>query len=527
MGTGRATRGAAALLVAALISPACTSDRRAAPPPTGVASASPTAKPKATKAKPKPKPQRSGVPKGLERFYGQRVAWRACGQGFECSRVLVPMDYSKPKGARIGVAVTRLRASDKSRRIGSLLINPGGPGGSGIEYVRYARTVLPGAVRKRFDIVGFDPRGVGESAPVKCLSDRQLDTFFGLDWSPDTAAELRKLTAQSRSLAAACKRRSGTLLPFVSTRDAARDLDVLRAALGDTKLTYMGKSYGTYLGAWYAELFPTRVRALLLDGAVDPALDGQELGRVQAIGFEQALRQFLRYCAVTDSCRFGQQGDVNAKFDALMRRIDAKPLPTRGMGGRRVGPDEAFLGVAAAMYSREYGWPALAQALSQAEDGDGTTLLRLFDNYADRDANGRYSNQMEANLAVNCLDRPSPKQVSAYVDDARAFAAESPRFGPEIAFSGLPCAFWPVAAVDVPRPLTAPGAPPILVIGTTRDPATPLRWAEAMSDQLQSGVLLVYDGDGHTAYGDGERCVDDAGNAYLISLKVPKDRTRC
>jgi pimeloyl-ACP methyl ester carboxylesterase len=524
----RAVRCLAAVLAGVTINAACTSSGggRAAQP-TAPTTTQAKASPKAPASKPTAAPQRSGVPKELRRFYSQRPSWRACGDGYECARVTVPLDYNRPGGGRIGIAVTRLPATKKAQRIGSLLINPGGPGVSGVEYARYARSVLPRALLVRFDIVGFDPRGVGESAPVRCLSSRELDEFFAVDPSPDSQKELDRLTATSRDFAAACKRRSATLLPFVSTREAARDMDILRSALGDAKLSYLGKSYGTYLGAWYAELFPTRVRALLLDGAVDPSLDGQELGRVQALGFEQALGEFLSYCADTDSCEFGRKGDIDKKFDALMRRIDAKPLSTQDRAGRRVGPDEAFLGVASALYSREYGWPALAQALTQAENGDGTTLLRLFDNFADRDPAGRYSNQMEANLAINCIDRPSPRTVSAYGADARAFAAQAPRFGAALAYTGLPCAFWSVPPVDVPRALTAPGAPPILVVGTTRDPATPLRWAEAMADQLQSGVLLVYDGDGHTAYGDGVPCVDDAGSAYLISLTVPKDGTRC
>jgi pimeloyl-ACP methyl ester carboxylesterase len=247
---------------------------------------------------------------------------------------------------------------------------------------------------------------------------------------------------------------------------------------------------------------------------------------VQARGFEGALNAFLAYCKRASACSFGKVADPGARLQGLLARIDREPLPTSD-GERTLGPNEAFLGLAAGLYSRSWGWPALALGLAQAENGDGSTLLRLFDTYVDRDGDGSFSNQLESNMAINCVDRPSPRDVRAYEADAKKFAGDARTFGAAIAFGALPCAFWPVPAVGPPAPLPARGAAPILVIGTTRDPATPLAWAQALAGQLESGRLMTYDGDGHTVYGDGVSCIDKAGNAYLIELRLPPKGKRC
>lgn len=460
----------------------------------------------------------------LAPFYQQKLAWTACGDAFSCARATVPLDYGNAGGKQIEIAMIKLLARKPTQRIGSLFLNPGGPGGSGIEYARFADSVIPGSVRDRFDIVGFDPRGVGASAPVRCATGKQLDQWLAVDPSPDNDVELRQFVSTAKAFGAGCQQRSRELLPFIGTRNSARDLDVLRAAVGDANLTYLGKSYGTYLGALYADLFPERVRALILDGAVDPTIDTQTLGRVQAQGFEVALAAFLDNCANSSSCAFGQQPDINGRFDALLAGIEQRPLKTNAR--RTVGPAEAEFGVAQALYSRQ-SWPVLAAALSQAENGDGSTLLRLSDDYAHRDGSGNYSNLIEAYTAINCIDRPSPLDLAVYQADARRQAAESPHFGAALAFEGLPCAYWPVPAVDKPAALPARGAAPILVIGTTRDPATPLVWAKALAGQLEAGRLLTFNGDGHTVYGDGDSCVDKAGNAYLIDLNLPPVGKRC
>ncbi|MEO6713940.1 MAG: alpha/beta hydrolase [Mycobacteriales bacterium] len=515
-----------AVLSAAVSSAALSSSQPLAPEASsagvGVPSETSTAKPSAaTPSTAKPTPAASP----LAPFYGQRLVWGKCGGGFSCASAIVPLDYAKPGGKRIEIAMIKLPARKSKGRIGSLFLNPGGPGASGIGYARYAESVIPAGVRERFDIVGFDPRGVGGSAPVRCATGRQLDEYLSPDPSPDTDAELQQLVSAAKTFAARCAETSGDLLPHISTRNTARDLDVLREAVGDAKLSYLGKSYGTYLGALYADLFPRRVRALILDGAVDPTVDTQTLARVQARGFEVALTAFLDSCAASSSCEFGTAPDIRGRFDSLLARIERQPLKTSG--SRLVGPDEVYYAVAQALYSRQYGWPVLRTALFQAQRGDGSTLLQLYDDYVRRDEQGQYDGLIESYVAIGCLDRPSPRDVETYQADARRFAPESPHFGAGSAFGGLTCAYWPVPPVGPPAALPARGAAPILVIGTTRDPATPLVWSQALAQQLESGRLLTYNGDGHTVYGDGDDCVDGAGNAYLIALKLPPVGKRC
>ncbi|WP_433249080.1 alpha/beta hydrolase [Streptosporangium sp. CA-135522] len=450
--------------------------------------------------------------------------WKSCGDGFECAKLGVPLDHDKPDGERIQIGVIRLPASGD--RIGSILVNPGGPGGSGIEYARSARSVLSEAVRTRFDVVGFDPRGVGESSPVRCLSPSDLDAYIGLDGSPDSPAEVIALEEGSHRFAAGCQARSAKLLPHVGTADAARDMDLLRAALGDEGLTYLGKSYGTQLGAVYADLFPGRVRALVLDGAVDPSLSPLELNAAQAHGFEVALDAFLEDCFAAQDCPF--DGSVKAareKITALLQRADREPLANNTGDGRQVDEALTTLGLLTPLYDRQ-AWPVLRQALSGALKGDGTTLLRMADVLIDRHDDGTYSNQTEANMAVNCIDGRFPRASSAFAEAARKAATDAPLFGTSVMWSSLPCAYWPVKG-EPQEKIDAPGAAPIMVVGTERDPATPYEWAEALADQLSSGVLVGFDGDGHTAYLTGSTCVDHLVDDYLINLAVPKDGTHC
>ncbi len=465
---------------------------------------------------------------GLARYYDQSPDWSSCGGGFECAEVAVPLDYDDPSADQISIAVTRLPAEDGDDRIGSLLVNPGGPGGSGIDYVRRAPDVLGSAVRDRFDVVGFDPRGVGRSEPVECLDDEQLDEFVAADGSPDTPAEERAVLQHARELAEGCERRSGRLLPHVGTADAARDMDVLRAVLGDERLHYLGKSYGTFLGATYAGLFPSRVGRLVLDGALDPRVRSEDFNREQAEGFEVALDAFVRDCLEQDDCPLrGTPDEGLAQVDRFLADVDATPL--RGDGERELPQGLAVLGIVAALYDETRGWPILRQALTQAFAGDGSLLLLLADLYTDRDPSGRYTtNQNEVIYAVNCVDRP---EAGGDIASARRLAEQyertAPHFGAYLAWSGLACASWPVRPQGKPGPIPAKGAAPILVVGTTRDPATPYEWAVGLAEQLESGVLLTWDGDGHTAYQSGSDCVDDVVDDYLIDGKVPAEGTRC
>ncbi|MFD0898844.1 alpha/beta hydrolase [Actinomadura sediminis] len=468
----------------------------------------------------------SHVPEGLGSFYDQRPGWRDCGGGFQCATVQVPLDYTKPESEKIGISVIRLPARDKSGRIGSLLTNPGGPGGSGIEFVRQAAAAFGDDLRARFDIVGFDPRGVGESGPVRCNTTAELDRFFATDTSPDDAAERETLATRGEQFADNCEAKEKSTLPHVGTADAARDMDVLRAALGDDKLTYYGASYGTYLGAFYAEQFPKNIRALVLDGAVDPRLSSTEILAEQAKGFETAFRAFAENCTASAGCPLGDSPDAAAKnLEKFLAETDEKPLTARG-DSREVTESLATMGIATALYAKEY-WPTLRQGLAQAmQRRDGTVLLTLADQMVDR-KNGSYSNQTDANMAVNCVDKPNPPDFPSYAKAVAEAEKSAPLFGEFVVWGGLPCVYWPAQTDKAPAPVTATGAPPILVIGTTRDPATPYEWSERLADQLRSGVLLTLDGDGHTAYLQADPCISRATDRYLVTTEPPKNGTVC
>jgi pimeloyl-ACP methyl ester carboxylesterase len=516
--TIRKARGLLAIAVAAGLLAACTGGEnsdaergRQGATVSGTASASPSA---------------PTTPAALRPFYTQRLRWSGCGGDYECATLRAPIDYEDPGRGDVSIAMIRLPASDPDERVGSLLVNPGGPGGSGIEYVREARARFTKPVRERFDIVGFDPRGVAASDPVRCQNDQETDTWLAADASPDSPAEEQRIEDLSRTFAQRCGTRGGALLGHMSTKDAARDLDLMRATLGDEQLYYLGKSYGTFLGATYAELFPSRVGRAVLDGAIDPSLSSDEISRGQSEGFELALRAFIDDCVQRD-CPLGTSRDEALRqLDQLLADSDRSPLPTDDPA-RPLTQSLALLGVAVPLYDRA-SWPVLRAALQDAVAGDGTTLLRLSDLYTDRESSGHYStNSNDAIYAVNCLDRAD----DATQDEARRLAADlartSPRFGPYIAWSNRPCVSWPARPDNAPHAIRAAGAQPILVVGTTRDPATPYQWAQGLAKQLTSGVLLSYDGDGHTAYAQGDDCVDEAVEEYLIEGTPPEDGTRC
>ncbi|MER6911140.1 alpha/beta hydrolase [Streptomyces sp. NPDC000594] len=466
----------------------------------------------------------------LRPYYTQRPAWRECPEspGFQCTRLTVPLDHARPGGRRITLAVARTRATGPGEKLGSLLVNPGGPGGSAVEYLQmFAGTGYPAPVRARYDMVAVDPRGVAGSEPVTCLSGPEMDTYTQVDQTPDDPAEERRLATAHRSFAEGCAKRSAALLPYVSTVDTARDMDVLRAVLGDERLAYVGASYGTFLGATYAELFPRRAGRLVLDGALDPSLSARRVNQDQTAGFETAFRSFAADCVTRRDCPLGTGSTTEAatRLRGLFTRLDARPLPTGEP--RRLGEALATTGVLAAMYD-EGAWPQLREALDAALSGDGAPLLALADSYYERSGDGSYSNLMFANAAVNCLDLPPAFTGPAEVERASAdFEKVSPVFGRGFAWAAMNCAYWPAPATGTPHRITAEGARPILVVGTTRDPATPYRWARALAGQLASGRLLTYEGDGHTAYGRGSDCVDTAINRYLLEGTVPREGTRC
>ncbi|WP_262061199.1 alpha/beta hydrolase [Streptomyces sp. STR69] len=474
------------------------------------------------------------TPSTLTRYYGQKLSWRTCGvPGFECATMKAPLDYAKPTAGDIRLAVARKKATGKGKPLGSLMVNPGGPGGSAVGYLQqYAGIGYPATVRARYDMVAMDPRGVARSEPVECLGGRAMDTFTQTDTTPDDKRETTRLVDEYKKFAEGCGAHSPDVLRHVSTVEAARDMDILRAVLGDRKLTYVGASYGTFLGATYAGLFPDRVGRVVLDGAMDPSLPARRMNLDQTAGFETAFQSFAKDCVRQTDCPLGAKGTTPAKvgtnLKAFFRKLDAHPIPTGDADGRKLGEALATTGVIAAMYD-EAAWPQLREALTSAmKENDGAGLLVLSDSYYERDADGRYSNLMFANAAVNCLDLPAAFSTTGQVEQALpAFEKASPVFGDGLAWASLNCAYWPVRATGEPHRIEAKGAAPIVVVGTTRDPATPYRWAQSLARQLSSARLLTYVGDGHTAYGRGSTCIDSTIDTYLLRGTPPTEGKRC
>jgi pimeloyl-ACP methyl ester carboxylesterase len=459
------------------------------------------------------------------------LRWSSCDGRFQCARLTVPLSYSDPSGATIQLEVVRLRATGADP-IGDLVMNPGGPGGSGVQFLEQSYSGFPTAITSRFNLVSFDPRGIGQSAPVNCLTPAQLRAFIALNPAPTTPAQVNTVVEATKSFVADCERAAPlSLLRNLSTADTARDLDRLRAALGDAKLTYLGYSYGTYLGTVYAEMFPTHVRALVLDGAFDPSLGAVPLESEQAVGFEDDLHDFLAWCGTAHQCgAISQAADPYAAYEQLMNRFKGgmtvpADLNAAFGGSQQVNYAVALLGVLAGLYSPS-SWPDLATALSQAETGNGDYLAAFAEEYAGAQQDGTYANILSAEEAISCLDRPSPSGVATIEQLAQQLAQVSPDFGPTEAWGSLACDYWPVPPQSAPARADAAGAPPILVVGSTRDPATPYRWAESLASQLPGAVLLTRTGDGHTAY-NYSSCIRSWVDRYLITLALPPAGTVC
>ncbi|MFE2352573.1 alpha/beta hydrolase [Streptomyces parvulus] len=523
------TRIRATILVAALLATACSAGGASTSAGSEAEAAGSTEAATASLA-PLPK----ATPAELSPYYEQKLAWRDCGvPGFQCATMKAPLDYAKPTEGDVRLAVARKKSTGPGKRLGSLLVNPGGPGGSAVGYLQqYAGIGYPEEVRAQYDMVAVDPRGVARSEPVECLDGREMDAYTRTDVTPDDQRETDELVGAYKDFAEGCGADAPKLLRHVSTVEAARDMDVLRAALGDDRLNYVGASYGTFLGATYAGLFPDRAGRLVLDGAMDPSLPARRLNLEQTAGFETAFQSFAKDCVRRTDCPLGGPGttpeQAGENLKAFFDDLDAKPIPTGDADGRRLTESLATTGVIAAMYD-EGAWQQLRESLTSAKkENDGAGLLVLSDSYYEREADGGYSNLMFANAAVNCLDLPaafsSPEEVRDAVPE---FEKASPVFGEGLAWASLNCAYWPVGATGEPHRITAAGATPIVVVGTTRDPATPYRWAEALADQLASGRLLTYEGDGHTAYGRGSTCIDSAINTYLLRGTAPEDGKRC
>ncbi|MEU2617375.1 alpha/beta hydrolase [Streptomyces sp. NPDC007157] len=476
----------------------------------------------------------------------QKLDWKACpapdeaegggdtpsplpgGGAWQCATMKAPLDWSKPKGATIGLALIRAKASgDASKRIGSLIFNFGGPGGSGV-------TTLPAfgedyaALRTRYDLVSFDPRGVGRSDPVECENDEQLDNYFQQDATPETSAERAQLITRTRQFNAACEKNSKTILPHVRTTDAARDMDLMRQVLGDKQLHYFGISYGTELGGVYAHLFPKNVGRAVLDGVIDPTQNPEQSSLGQAKGFQLALDNFAEDCTSKKTeCPIGDTPqDVKDRIAKLLADLDKKPIP--GILPRQLTQTAATNGIAQSLYSKDF-WEYLTEGLEEAYDGDGKILMLLSDSMNGRSQNGEYSNITAANIAINCADA-KPRYTADYVQQRLPeFRAASPLFGDYLAWGMVSCTSWAVpGAADHPD-VSAPGSAPILVVGNTGDPATPYEGAKKMVESLGKGVgvELTYKGQGHGAYDSKDKCVQSTVNGYLLEGRVPKAGNVC
>ncbi|MEV7601423.1 alpha/beta hydrolase [Kitasatospora sp. NPDC089797] len=525
-----------------LLTAACNDTAPTAQDKASGATAPSTASPTTT---PTPKPKGEADP-ALKAFYGQRITWADCPadpraeqakidtSGMQCGKLHVPLDYTAPAADAIDLALIKYAAADQGKRIGSLMVNPGGPGASGVEMVKYGAKDYDGTLHSRFDVIGFDPRGTGDSSPVVCYDDQQLDAANQQDAPDDPAERKAAQVKQSTDHAAACQAKSGKLLPFVGTRNTARDLDVLRAAVGDKKLNYLGISYGTYLGALYAEEFPQNTGRLILDGAVDPAQDTLDHGVDQQVGFEKSFERFAADCVDNhaDECPLGTNRDKAAKKAAdFLDGLHDKPLTAKD--GRKLGRDMAWTGVVSLLYGDEKtSWEYLRNSLGWAmKRGKGDYLMAAADDYNGRDQKGHYSPMDEANTAISCADAarpaPTPEHAQQAVD---RLLQEAPLLSKGVTvadYSEPGCAYWPFKTQEKPHTVRAEGAAPILVVGTTGDPATPYASAEKLAQGFAKATLLTRVGEGHAAFGKGNTCIDRAMEAYLTDGTMPAEGTRC
>ena len=457
-----------------------------------------------------------------------QLDWHPCDLHFRCSALSVPVDYSEPAGAQLRLALVELPATS-THVFGDLVMNPGGPGGSGVQFLE--TTSFPSSLRASFNLVSFDPRGIGQSDPVSCVGASGIRNLTALNPDPETAADVGVAVRAWKAFDRSCtEHTSMALLENVGTRDTVRDLDRIRAALGQPKLDYMGFSYGTYIGELYAQMFPSHVRAMVLDGAVDPALSSSATVEQQSEAFEIDLRDFFAWCPSDKSCTGELPQGAKTAYEQLFRGLAAGERLEADLSAEYGGPQEVTLGVAetalvGSLYSDQT-WPYLAMAIAQGLAGNGLVLAVLAYGYEGLMPNGQFANLVAAGTAISCVDRPYLAKVSAYEQLAARLAKVAPDFGAADAWSDFPCAFWPVPAEGKVGPIHAQGSPPVLVIGSTGDPATPYTWAQAVARQLAHAELLTRRGPGHTGY-TNSTCIQRWTDRYLEALELPPKNTSC
>ena len=448
----------------------------------------------------------------LKNYYNQSIKWRGCFQQFECTTYQVPIDYSDLSLGKFDIAVMRHVAKGTKQ---SLVINPGGPGGSGVDYVYSYKDAFTPAVIKNFNIVGFDPRGVGESAPILCLNNAETDQLYSEDSYPKNSSELAKLEAENKSFADKCKS-ANPYIKYYSTGNTSRDMDILRSILSESKLNFLGKSYGTYLGTLYSKLFPNQVGKFVLDGAVDPTLDATQQTLQQAMGFDEAFQQFAKYCRKSSNCVLGKD-----EVATMTKKLDELRTTPIKVGNRLLTESLATYGIAFGLYESESGWPALQKALQDLFKGDGKSLISMADAYTGRGSNGEYqTNEAESLAVIMCNDFPKAKlNVDGTIKAA-------PLFGKFVAYSNLDCNYFPHGKYELVDGKISTNNP-ALIIGTLNDPATPYKWAEKLSTLLSGSKLVSLNSQGHTGYNRGSACVDQAVEKYLISGQIPAQNISC
>jgi pimeloyl-ACP methyl ester carboxylesterase len=461
----------------------------------------------------------------LKEYQSQKIKWSTCNEYFQCGTIKVPIDYSNLKLGIFKIALMKHRATDQSRKLGSLLINPGGPGASGVQYAYDAEYIVSTDVLAKYDVVGFDPRGVGASSAIYCLTDKETDAAYAVDSKPDNPQELQKLVSDARVHNSECVTHTKNITHY-GTANAARDMDLIRAALGDKKLNYLGKSYGTYLGTLYAQFFPHNVGRMILDGAIDPNISGPEQNLTQAIGFDHALNAFVADCYTRSECPLPKpQARAIAQIIATFHQAAAKPFTSTQK--RPVTESLIVLGTATALYDNNLGWPELRAAFKQVRSGDGSAFLNLTDQYTQRNANGTYgTNESDAAGVIDCLDWPSARTIAQIKTAATAFSIKAPVFGPYLAYSAISCQFFPHVSATTNH-IARIDTTPTMIIGTTRDPATPYQWALGLHKIIQNSRLISLDADGHTGQGRGSACVDTAVDRYLLTGVLPAADLAC
>ena len=453
----------------------------------------------------------------LNKFNSQKLKWRNCNDGYQCASFLVPIDYENLNLGTFRIQVLRHQANKAAQRLGSIVVNPGGPGGSGLDFAYNAENIVSQKINDRYDIVGFDGRGVGASDPIRCLSDKEEDIFLNIDGIAANQKQLNTLIQASKEFASACAKASGNKLGHLSTLENAKDMEILRNLLREPKLNYLGKSYGTYLGAIYISLFPEKVGRFVLDGAIDPNISISEQNLNQAESFEKAFENFLH-----SNREFSKREIQN-----FILKSGSNPIKDRA--GRELTRSLLITSLAASLYDNQDGWNNLKAGLDKAlNQSNPDLLLRIADDYNNRDSSGHfYNNQNDIGIAINCLDWQVEKNLAELKASAQKYIKVSPTFGPYIGYSGLPCLYWKAKVRQPNLPFKDIKSPPFIIIGVTKDPATPYQWSVGLAKSFPSSTLLTFVGEGHTGQNRGNSCIDNKVDSYFLEGALPANGAAC